>query len=104
MTQEYAYIEGMLIALLVPETGSASTDSDGDGIPDAWELNHGLDPNDLLDGAMDPDGDGLTSVQEYQRGTDPRNADTDGDTVNDGVDPAPKFPSWMVPLQKLQRE
>jgi len=44
-------------------------DSDGDGLPDAWELAHFgslvFGPND------DPDGDGATNLQEYLAGTDP---------------------------------
>jgi hypothetical protein len=51
---------------------SASGDSDGDGMPDAWETLHGLDPFNPLDAALDSDGDGLTNLQEYQIGTDPR--------------------------------
>lgn len=101
--QEYAYLDGLPIALLVPETGSASTDSDGDGIPDSWELSHGLDPNSTADAAVDSDADGLTNLQEFQRSTDPHNDDTDGDTVLDGQDPAPTSPSWIVPLDTLQR-
>jgi glucose/arabinose dehydrogenase len=52
-----------------------SPDSDGDGLPDAWELQFGLNPasasgDDGPDG--DPDHDGLTNVQEYRAGTHPR--------------------------------
>jgi len=46
-------------------------DSDHDGIPDAWELSHGLNSHDSSDAAQDPDGDGISNLQEYQSGTDP---------------------------------
>ncbi|MEW6681845.1 MAG: FG-GAP-like repeat-containing protein, partial [Nitrospirota bacterium] len=53
---------------------SPSVDTDGDGLPDSWEIQYGLNPNDATgsNGADgDPDGDGLTNLQEYQGGTDP---------------------------------
>ncbi len=59
-------------------------DGDHDGMPDEWELAHGLNPHDPSDALQDPDGDGLTNLQEYQHGTDPHVADTDGGGVNDG--------------------
>ena len=48
-------------------------DSDGDGLPDAWELAHGLDPF-SNDAALDSDGDGLSNAQEFLAGTDPQSA------------------------------
>jgi serine protease AprX len=46
-------------------------DSDGDGMPDWWELWHGLNPNDPSDAALDSDGDGVSNLNEYLAGTDP---------------------------------
>lgn len=60
-------------------------DTDGDWIPDAWELAHGMDPNDPDDVRLDADGDGLVNGSEYWLGGDPQLADTDGDGRNDLV-------------------
>jgi hypothetical protein len=48
-------------------------DSDGDGLPDAWETQHFGDTT-SQDGAGDPDGDGSANLAEYQAGTDPTSA------------------------------
>lgn len=46
-------------------------DSDGDGLPDSWELAHGLNPADPGDADLDGDGDGSSNREEYWAGTDP---------------------------------
>lgn len=51
-------------------------DSDGDGIPDEWEIAHGLDPFNPDDAHIDFDGDGFTALEEYQWGTDPRDPES----------------------------
>jgi pectate lyase len=53
------------------KTGDVPVDTDGDGMPDEWELKYGLDPKDPSDGAKDSDGDGYTNLEEYLNGTDP---------------------------------
>jgi hypothetical protein len=64
---EDASFDGKLTAAyLIP-------DSDGDGLPDIWELSNGLNPS-VNDAQLDADGDGLTNAQEYHAGTDPQNA------------------------------
>lgn len=47
-------------------------------------------PWELLE--RDSDGDGLTDLAEERLITDPRQADTDADGVDDGVDPLPQVP------------
>ncbi len=61
----------------------AALDSDHDGMPDSWEVAHGLNPS-KNDANLDPDHDGLPNLQEYAAGTDPHKADTDGDGMPDG--------------------
>ncbi|MBI5422991.1 MAG: hypothetical protein HZA32_02820 [Opitutae bacterium] len=43
----------------------AGWDTDGDGIPDAWETAHGLDPKNAGDGAAVRGGSGYTNLEVY---------------------------------------
>ncbi len=57
--------------------GAMAADTDHDGLPDEWELAHGLDPKDPtgLNGPLgDPDMDSLNNLQEFIAGTDPLNS------------------------------
>lgn len=50
-------------------------DTDGDGLPDWWETQYGLNPN-FPDAAADNDADGRTNHQEFRDGTDPNQSNT----------------------------
>ncbi|HEY2881768.1 MAG TPA: hypothetical protein VGJ15_05030 [Pirellulales bacterium] len=45
--------------------GTAPVDSDRDGIPDAWETAHGLDPKNPADAALSAGADGYTNLELY---------------------------------------
>jgi len=49
-------------------------DSDGDGIPDQWELQYSDGATNLI-ATIDPDGDGFDNFHEYIAGTNPTNYD-----------------------------
>jgi parallel beta-helix repeat protein len=67
-------------------------DTDGDGLPDNWEIEFGLDPGDPLDALQDFDNDSLSNLNEFLIGTDPTNYDSDGDGYSDKVDDYPNDP------------
>jgi phosphatidylinositol-3-phosphatase len=46
----------------------------GDGIPNGWKQQYGLNPFDPTVATRDPDGDGLSNLQEFLAGTDPTNS------------------------------
>jgi len=51
--------------LLVIASGTPPVDTDGDGMPDEWEKQHGLNLNDPADRNQDRNGDGYTNIEEY---------------------------------------
>lgn len=60
--------------LYVSKSQTDQIDSDNDGLPDKWEWDNGLDPNDAegnngADG--DPDNDGLTNAEEWKLRANP---------------------------------
>jgi hypothetical protein len=65
-------------------TVATTGDLDGDGLPDDYETQNGLNPNDPIDALEDQDKDGLSTIAEFNLGTNPNIADTDGDGIEDG--------------------
>ncbi|MBK1877028.1 Ig-like domain-containing protein [Pelagicoccus mobilis] len=67
------------------------TDSDGDGLPDFWELENGTDPfnpdsnnNGIPDGEEDADRDNLSAIGEFLLDRDPNDRDSNDDGTWDG--------------------
>lgn len=86
-------------------TDADNADTDGDELPDGYEMfETGTDPklsdtdvNDIADGDEDLDKDGLTNYEEYVNNADPWQIDSDDDSLNDedevnnyGTNPAKK--------------
>jgi hypothetical protein len=72
------------IVSFVTSAISDHADSDADGLPDVWEIQFGLDPQNANDAFADLDHDGLTNLEEYTVHSDPNNADSDDDGIPDG--------------------
>ena len=76
-----SYTLGILRGAIADVSG-VSLDSDGDGILDAWELEH-FGSTVTQSGDGDADSDGLSDRLEFQLGSNPNLADSDGDGFGD---------------------
>lgn len=75
-----------LIGAYAPTPSADLTDTDSDGMTDAYEQFYRLDYLNSLDALMDYDGDHLLHAREAVLGTDPFTPDTDRDGMTDDVD------------------
>ncbi|MGB1129724.1 MAG: FecR domain-containing protein [Haloferula sp.] len=77
--------------------------TDGDGLPDAFELAHTNPPSATsLHPEDDLEHDGLSNIREFQHGTDPRDPDTDADGVDDGAELTAGTDPTTPPVPDLQ--
>lgn len=61
---------GLINIIFIPSLSNEETDSDNDGIPDNWEITHGLSIG-QDNSNSDSDGDGFLDVSEFISGTNP---------------------------------
>jgi len=61
---------------LVEPKASEALDTDNDGMPDEWETQYGLDPNDSTDAQKDLDRDSYSNLDEYAGGSDPKDSNS----------------------------
>ena len=66
--------------------GAPYKDSDGDGMPDDWEIKHGLNPNDPADAMKDANGDGYSNIEKFINGLDPKSKKVDWTNLKNNVD------------------
>lgn len=72
----------LAFALIAPAAASAA-DRNHDRIPDRWERAHGLSLK-VNQAKRDQDRDTLVNRREWKAAMDPRDADSDGDGIDDG--------------------
>ncbi|MGE4490508.1 MAG: hypothetical protein AB7E95_13285, partial [Kiritimatiellales bacterium] len=83
-------------------TNPCQPDTDEDGMPDCFEVEHGLNPSNPADALADPDSDGLTNLDEYLNNTNPMTWDSDSDGVSDGSEALAGSDPTAVPENAVQ--
>ena len=75
-----------------------TADTDGDGMPDAWEISQGLNPT-VADGGEDADGDGSSNYEEFVAGTSPKDRTStlqvEIELLSDGTHLSLRWPSVL---------
>ncbi|MBV1905031.1 MAG: hypothetical protein KUG75_03060 [Pseudomonadales bacterium] len=79
---------------------NADPDDDGDGMPDSFEIDNGLDTLNSADALLDADNDGATNLQEYQADTDPNDGNSVDACLLDGIT-APLPSDSSLAIEKL---
>ena len=87
-----------------------STDTDGDGMPDWYEIKRGLNRTSsivpgspLAEHEQDWDGDGLSNLQESNYDGDPFSKDTDGDCIEDAAELSLAIERGVSPMDAINK-
>ena len=87
-----------------------STDTDGDGMPDWYEIKRGLNRTSsivpgspLAEHEQDWDGDGLSNLQESNYDGDPFSKDTDGDCIEDAAELSFAIEREVSPMDAINK-